>query len=233
MKSLEERIQEAVNLFHSGGYLRHNARRLEHLQSLRIPIVGKTVLEVGAGIGDHSTFYIDRACDITITEVREENLAILKQRFPDLKVEGLDMENPTFSGNQFDIIHCYGLLYHIENLEKALDFLEKSCKDVLLLETCVSTSLSKENLLLEELDDQTQAFSRIGSRPSRSYLWAELKKRFPYVYLTKTQPSHEEFPLDWNRADLSHLTRAVFVASKKEIKNDLLSEELLMVQSLE
>lgn len=46
--------------FHSYDYLRHNARRLEHLASLGLPITGRSVLEVGAGIGDHSHFYIDR-----------------------------------------------------------------------------------------------------------------------------------------------------------------------------
>src|ERR1700689_3147468 len=37
--------------FRSNQYLRHNARRLEHLASLRIPVAGMSVLEVGAGIG--------------------------------------------------------------------------------------------------------------------------------------------------------------------------------------
>ena len=46
--------------FHSHHYMRHNARRLEHLASLQIPVDGRTVLEVGAGIGDLSHFYLDR-----------------------------------------------------------------------------------------------------------------------------------------------------------------------------
>jgi hypothetical protein len=46
--------------FHSDFYIRHTARRLEHLASLRIPVAALSVLEVGAGIGDHSNYYMDR-----------------------------------------------------------------------------------------------------------------------------------------------------------------------------
>jgi hypothetical protein len=67
--------------FHTLHYLRHNARRLEHLASLQVPVAGKSVLEVGAGIADHSHYYMDRDCTITITEARKENLQYLKMRY--------------------------------------------------------------------------------------------------------------------------------------------------------
>jgi len=47
-------MEVALNDFHSVGYLRHNARRLEHLNSLGLDISGRSVLELGAGIGDHT-----------------------------------------------------------------------------------------------------------------------------------------------------------------------------------
>ena len=57
--------EDVEGTFHSWHYLRHNARRLEHLASLQIPIRGKSVLEIGAGIGDHSSYYLDRGCTVT------------------------------------------------------------------------------------------------------------------------------------------------------------------------
>src|SRR5262249_51294506 len=81
------RTNAAVFNFRSDGYLRHNARRLEHLASLQIPVAGLSVLEIGAGIGDHSHYYIDRDCVITITEARSENLEWLKKRYPTCKVQ--------------------------------------------------------------------------------------------------------------------------------------------------
>src|SRR5262245_43859922 len=93
-------------LFHSDHYLRHNARRLEHLASLRIPVAGLSVLEVGAGIGEHSHYYTDRGCQLTITEARQENLRLISQRYPNCTVRVLDMERPQLDGGPFDLIHC-------------------------------------------------------------------------------------------------------------------------------
>lgn len=96
---------DPVQVFHSDHYLRHNARRLEHLASLRIPVAGMTVLEVGAGIGDHSHYYIDRGCSITITEARAENLDYLKRRYPDVHVRFLDMDL-LYSSRAYRLMWC-------------------------------------------------------------------------------------------------------------------------------
>src|SRR5438045_3527021 len=64
------RAGDGAQPFHSWHYLRHTSRRLEHLASLSIPIFNTSVLEAGAGVGDHSHYYLDRGCQITITEAR-------------------------------------------------------------------------------------------------------------------------------------------------------------------
>ena len=58
--------------FRNFQYLRMNARRLEHLASLGLPIAGREVLEVGAGIGDLTSFFLDRGCSVTAIEPRPE-----------------------------------------------------------------------------------------------------------------------------------------------------------------
>jgi Methyltransferase domain len=227
-------VSESINKFHSNHYLRHNARRLEHLASLRIPVSGMTVLEVGAGIGDHSNYYTDRNCRMTITEARRENLQHLRQRYPDQTVQLLDLENPVLDDSaKFDIVHCYGLLYHMSNPGEVLDFLGKHCQGMLLLETCVSFGEEKQiNLVSENQENPTQAFSGTGCRPTRSWILERLKESFEYVYIPLTQPNHEEFPLDWSspQAHSASLSRAVFIASRKEISNDNLVQELVMKQ---
>jgi hypothetical protein len=58
-----------------------------------------------------------------------------------------------------------------------------------------------------------------------------LGRCFPFVYHTKTQPDHPEFPTDWNDLrNAPQLTRAVFVASKRPLELAVLSPELLDVQ---
>ena len=127
-------VRAAKRRFHGDNYINHNIRRLEHLASLRIPVSGQSVLEVGAGIGDHSGYYIDRGCRVTITEGRKDNLKYLKRRFPGTDVRLLDMEHPSPLENApFDIVHCYGLLYHLNAPEVALRYLSDSCNHLLFL----------------------------------------------------------------------------------------------------
>jgi hypothetical protein len=219
-----------VASFHSHHYLRHNARRLEHLASLRIPVAGLSVLEVGAGIGDHSHYYIDRGCSITITEARSENLDLLRKRYPAHRVLFLDMESPSSIGAApFDITHCYGLLYHLSNPQQALSFLSENTKRILFLETCVSFGNGDEvNPTLESQDDPTQAYSGTGCRPTRAWVFGELRRLFEFVYVPTTQPCHEEFPIDWDNGK-EHgvpLQRAIFIASRDRIENVLLTDSL-------
>lgn len=85
----------SINDFNNWHYIQHNQRRQEHLCSLGLDLSHKRVLEVGAGIGDHTTFFIDRGCDVVVTEGRPENFRVLQQRYPHLETHLLDMEVST------------------------------------------------------------------------------------------------------------------------------------------
>jgi len=220
------RANNLTEEFHSLRYLRHNMRRLEHLASLRLPVAGMSVLEVGSGIGDHSHYYIDRGCSVTITEARRENLRYLRARYPQNNVQLLDIEKPSsIVGSPFDIVHCYGLLYHLKNPEQALEFLARNTGKMLLLETCVSFG---ENDGLNQIDEDstkpTQAFSGTGCRPTRLWVFARLKRLFDHVYIPKTQPNHEEFPISWTNGgeQKGDLHRAIFIASREKLDSDVL-----------
>ena len=56
----------------------------------------KNVLEVGAGIGDHSSYFLDRGCSVLTTEVRPENLKIIKQHHPIPLVMISDNDDPEY-----------------------------------------------------------------------------------------------------------------------------------------
>jgi len=67
-KLLKYRVSPKGDAFLSYHYQRHNQRRLEHLASLGLDIAGCTVLEVGAGIGDHTSFFLDRGCEVVTSD---------------------------------------------------------------------------------------------------------------------------------------------------------------------
>jgi hypothetical protein len=117
--------------------------------------------------------------------------------------------------------------------QAALAYLAANTVKMLFLETCVSFGEAAEiNLTSEKQHNPTQAFSGIGCRPTRAWLFRELKKLFEFVYVPVTQPRHAEFPLDWTAAEKhkASFQRAVFIASRQPLHNDLLSTTLLQQQ---
>jgi SAM-dependent methyltransferase len=221
------------NIFHSHEYLRHNQRRLEHLATLGLEISGSTVLEVGAGIGDHTSFFLDRGCQVLSTDARDENLKLLRSRYPNLSVKKLDMDDPDedITGT-FDIVYCYGLLYHLKNPAKAIEFMGRRCGKMLLLETVVSYGDAETiNPCFEDKTDHSQSIRGSGCRPTRLWIYQQLKQIYPFIYMPLTQPNHEQFPLDWSTPPSQKiLTRAIFIAAREKLANSLLVEDIPMQQ---
>ncbi|MEI5681510.1 MULTISPECIES: class I SAM-dependent methyltransferase [unclassified Mesorhizobium] len=221
-------------IFGSVHYQRHNARRLEHLARLSLPIEKSDVLELGSGPGDHTTFFLDRGCSVTAIDARQENLDLLNQRLNPKgagKVSTVlgDLERPgDVDVKPHSIVYCYGLLYHLGDPETALNWMASRCEKMLLLETCVSFgSEDKLVAVAEKKEMASQSFSGTGTRPTRAWLHNRLNKLFSHVYVPVFQPYHEEFPTDWTRKDAwgSH-ARAIFVASRQAISNPMLLDFL-------
>jgi hypothetical protein len=198
-----------------------------------LPLAGR-VLEVGSGPGDHTGFYLERGCSVVATDARDECVQELKDRYPQVEVRRVDMNHPEALAElgSFDIVHCYGLLYHLEFPEPAIAAMSGVCGNLLLLETCVSPGPgSSINPVTEVLEDYTQAQSGRACRPTRAWVFDALRQYFPFVYQTKTQPTHPEFPIDWNAVPPDHgLVRAVFVASRQPYDLPVLSSVLLSRQ---
>lgn len=217
--------------FYSDHYRRHNEARLQHLDSLGLPLRERTVLEVGSGPGHHTWFYAVKGCDITATDARPECVAEIEKQFPSVRTAQIDMNEPEplEALGPFEVVHCYGLLYHLQDPARAIATLARVCSDLLLLETCVTPGDGSDINLTEEIgSDYTQSVTNVGCRPTRKWLFEELKKYFPYVYQTRTQPDHEEFPIDWTSIGEDHgLVRIVTVSSRKPLDNPLLSPTLL------
>ena len=130
------------------------------------------------------------------------------------------------------MVHCYGLLYHLKDPKVGIANMASVCSDLLLLESCVSSRRSEEVYPAHELEqDFTQSVGGLGCRPTSQWLFKCLQQYFPFVYQTRTQPNHPEFPLDWATAsDEQGLIRLVLVASRRALDMPLLSPGLLEKQ---
>ena len=211
-------------------YQQHNLARLRHLAGLKLNIDGKRVLEVGAGIGDHTLFYLYRNCDILPTDGRVENVAFMRKRLG-IRAEVLDPERQPealTAHGKFDILHCYGFLYHIQNPEVFLEYAARTARSI-FLETCVSFGHdAQKNLVDEPAEVFSQAMHGKGCRPTRRWVFEALQQHYKYVYSTRTQPRHEEFPTEWDKpfSNSNQLTRAVFIASHDPVDSDQVLTEL-------
>lgn len=223
-----------MNYFYSPHYRAHNSARLSHLASLGLPLHGRTVLEVGCGPGDHTGFYLERGCSVYAVDAREECIRAVQDRYPGIKTAQIDLNTPNAltSSGSFDVVHCYGLIYHLEDPKTGIANVASVCSDLLLLESCVSARGGEEVFPAPEIaEDFTQSVRGLGCRPTRQWLFKTLQLYFPFVYQTRTQPNHPEFPLDWSSVPDGHgLIRIVLVSSRKPLEISLLSPALLEKQ---
>jgi hypothetical protein len=229
-------ISSPSAIFHAPFYIRHNQRRLEHLASLGLSLNNKSVLEPGAGIGDHSLFYLDRGCTVTALEPRPENTDTMRNNLEKslspnsnkITIVQAGVEAMEGMNERFDIVHSYGLLYHLPDPTTAIRLMAQRCAGLLLLETCVSHGNDISiNPLPEPVENPTQAYDGAGCRPTRNWVLDQLRQHFKYVYVPKIQPSHDEFPTDWSKPNTSitGLSRAIFIASRRKLNNDTLKQK--------
>jgi SAM-dependent methyltransferase len=218
-----------ISGFDTQHYQSHNAARLAHLASLGLPLSGRKVIEVGAGPGNHTTFYLERGCEVTITDGRPVCVKEAQARYPGVKVALADLNQPMClaSFGKFEVVHAYGVLYHLSRPDRAIESMAMACAGMLLLETCVSFGVGEEvNLVSEIADDPTQSCDGVGCRPTRGWVFGSVSKHFPFVYQTRTQPDHPEFPTDWS-APKPGLSRIVLVASREALSIPSLSPTIL------
>ncbi|CAE8581030.1 unnamed protein product [Polarella glacialis] len=214
-------------------YQRLNMRQLEHLATLGLPLAGRSVLELGARSGQLTSFFTDRGCKVTVVEPRHGNLLLLRKKlakrlmFPDpsrVTLLSMDLEKDMPAG-QWDVVFCYGLLYHLARPQEFLDRLAAQVGDILILETVVAWNSSYWS------DEDPRALSMgLASRVqrlSRRAIFEILKSRFPHTYVPRSQPSHSSYPTDWGSEEPPSRPRAVFIASRRPLMKDSASSSLL------
>lgn len=220
--------------FTSEWYQNFNSKRLEHLANLDLDLCNKKVLEVSAGVGDLTHFWLDRDCKVTVTEPRLENRKQIQQKFPQTEILDIDLNKndlQTIFNEKFDIIFCYGVLYHLKNPAKTLKILSEQCKGLLLIETIVHES---DDLTISKgqrnIDDVKTGIDGYWNRMTRKLTFITLKFFFPYVYTPINQPKHSHFSLNWTKE--GKVRRMIFIASRTPLANEKLSEVLLGNQTI-
>jgi SAM-dependent methyltransferase len=227
-----ESPQSDQHVFDDGLAVMINKARLDFVASLEIPYDGKRVLDAGCGVGHHSAFYISRGCRVVGIDGRPENIEMMKELYP--AVEGLsgDLQLMDLKAlGSFDIVHCLGLLYHLDSPVTALRRLAEVCSGYLILETMVCDSKEPVMVLADEQLSANQALAGLACRPSPSFVAMTLDRLgFAYVYGTTTPPDHPDFKFEWrDNRDIARdgrNLRCMFVAARRPIPSRHLVELL-------
>ena len=209
-----------LRVFDVDAALRINAARIEAISSLGLDLNHKRVLDVGSGPGHFTPFYTSRGCEVVAVDGRADNIEEFRRRNPGVRAVVADVQTFDMTDlGMFDVIHCLGLLYHLENPVAAIRNMFQICRGVLLLETIVMDSQRPLLLLDDEQKAVNQALMGLGCRPSPSFVTLALNRAgFPHVYGLVDPPDHQDFRFDWRDDGAwqrdGHPLRCMFVAAR-------------------
>lgn len=165
------------------------------LQEL-IPGLGlKTALDSGCGIGFFSEYLSSLGLRVAAFDAREENIAEAKRRYPKIEFCVRDVEDRRMAAiGEFDLVLCFGLLYHLENPFRAIRNLHAVTGKALIIESIIPPSQSPIAVLIDEPKGEDQGLHYIAFLPSEACLVKMLYNAgFSEVYKTASLPDHKDF----------------------------------------
>jgi FkbM family methyltransferase len=154
-----------------------------------------TAVDAGCGVGFFSQTLAECGLFTSGFDARAENVEEARRRFPGIPFEQADVEAREISQlGQFDLVLCFGLLYHLENPWQAIRNLRAITEKCLVLE---SMCLSEERcslLLRQEPRQDDQSLTEMACYPSESSLVKMLYRAgFAKVYRATPLPDHDDF----------------------------------------
>jgi len=124
-------------------------------------------------------------------------------------------EDPILLGfGSFDLVFCFGLLYHLENPLLAIRHLKELTKHLLLVESVIFPGEEPTMALLDEGQTEDQGMNHVGFYPTEACLIKLLYRvGFSHVYRFANMPDHPEY--HWGRT--TRRTRTMLAASTKPL----------------
>ncbi|HEX4424122.1 MAG TPA: class I SAM-dependent methyltransferase [Terriglobales bacterium] len=204
----------------------------EHYESLNIsrkPVVAKLVAEtrrqmglstaadVGCGLGFFSNVLRSHGFRVGAIDGREENVRECRARYPEIDFHVADVEKPeVLDVGTFDLVLCFGLLYHLENPFRAIRNLCSLTDKVLLVESMCAPGSEPRMEFLDEFEAEDQGLNYVAFYPTESCLVKMLYRAgFPFVFGLAEPPDHQDF----RELRKKKRARTMLVASKVILKS--------------
>jgi SAM-dependent methyltransferase len=155
----------------------------------------RTALDLGCGVGYFSSLLQDLGLQVTAVDARAENIAEARSRFPGIDFRVADAEDASVAGlGTFDLVLCFGLLYHLENPIRAIRNVHALTGKLLLLESMAVDEEQPFFLLLDEPEGEDQSLRAVSCYPSEgAMIKMAYRAGFPHVYRFRELPNHDDF----------------------------------------
>jgi SAM-dependent methyltransferase len=165
------------------------------LGELKGPLGLHTAIDVGCGLGYFSGFLRSLGFDVTAVDGRQQNVAEAQRRNPDVRFFRFDAEDPAMKSlGKFDVVFCFGLLYHLENPFLTIRHLHAMTEKLLLVESVTFPGSLPLMALVDEGRTEDQGLNHIAFYPTEACLTKMLYRAgFPVVYEFSIKPEHPDF----------------------------------------
>jgi tRNA (mo5U34)-methyltransferase len=152
-------------------------------------------VDVGCGVGFFSQTLLDCGLNVCGFDGRGENVAEARRRFPHIPFEQGDIEERVILQlGRFDLVLCFGLLYHLQNPLLAIRNLRGLTQKCLLLESMCLPEEKTSLLLRAEPRQGDQSLTDVACYASESTLVKMLYRAgYAKVYRVAPLPDHEDF----------------------------------------
>lgn len=205
---MEEKVTSRQTVFDGGHYLELIESRGETIRSMvnqLKPVLNlSTALDAGCGVGFFANVLHESGLEVRAFDGRKDNVAEARRRFPQISFEQGDLQSPEIRNlGQFDLVLCFGLLYHLENPLLAMRNLRALTDRGLLLESMCFNEDRPWMLLREEPRMEDQSLTDVAFYASEGCLVKMLyRSGFAAVYRVHPLPDHDDF-----RETLQHTRR--------------------------
>lgn len=164
-----------------------------------------TVLELGCGLGDiWENRQLPNGTTVILSDLSERMLEIIKENKEQGKYKGIDnvltqkidIQNIPYEDNSFDIIIANRMLYHVPDIDKAIEEVYRVLKpNGIFYTTTIGIGIESQHgylhRKLKEFDSAIQSFSDEGISFTVQNGMDILKKKFNEVELYKYEDSLE------------------------------------------
>ena len=185
------------------------------LYQLRGQVDLKSAADIGCGLGYFSGFLSSLGFQVTAVDGREENAQEAKRRFPEINFLTGNAEDLALLGlGTYDLVLCFGLLYHLENPFRAIRHLANITSKVILIESMCAPGTEASLQLLDEYHGDDQGLNYVAFYPTESCLVKMLYRAdFPFVYGFSALPDLALYHgSKWRKKE-----RTMLMASKVEL----------------